>query len=372
MRLLAGIGGAVLVAVVLWDAFETIVLPRRVTRRVRLTRFFYRATWRPFAASARLVRAGGRREAYLGFYGPLSLLLLLVLWAAALVVGFGLLQYAAGSAASLTNDTARLTTDVYLSGTTFFTLGLGDIAPQGTFARVLTVVESGLGFGFLAIVIGYFPVLYQAFSRREVSISLLDARAGSPPSAAELLRRHGGPGGAPALERLLTEWERWAAELLETHLSYPLLAYFRSQHTNESWLAALTAVLDTSALVMVGIEGGCARQARLTFAMARHAVVDLTQVFNTPPVAEPVDRLSPAALVRLKAALAVVELPGVAAGVVDGKLAEVRRGYEPYVAALSRYLLLPLPEWDYETQHRDNWQSTGWGRRTALPPAEHF
>ncbi|PYO44537.1 MAG: two pore domain potassium channel family protein, partial [Gemmatimonadetes bacterium] len=274
MRVWAGIAGAVLVAVVLWDAFETIVLPRRVTRRVRLTRFFYRATWRPFAASAGFVRAGGRREAYLGFYGPLSLLLLLVLWAAALVLGFGLLQYAAGSAASLTNETARLTTDVYLSGTTFFTLGLGDVAPQGTFARVLTVVESGLGFGFLAIVIGYFPVLYQAFSRREVSISLLDARAGSPPSAAELLRRHGGPGGAAALERLLTEWERWAAELLETHLSYPLLAYFRSQHTNQSWLAALTTVLDTSALVMVGIEGGCARQARLTFAMARHAVVD--------------------------------------------------------------------------------------------------
>jgi len=372
MRILAGIAGAVLVAIVLWDAFETIVLPRRVTRRVRLTRFFYRATWRPFAASARLLHAGGRREAYLGFYGPLSLLLLLVLWAAALVLGFGLLQYAASSAASLTHETVRLTTDVYLSGTTFFTLGLGDVAPQGTFARVLTVVESGLGFGFLAIVIGYFPVLYQAFSRREVSISLLDARAGSPPSAAELLRRHGGPGGAAALERLLTEWERWAAELLETHLSYPLLAYFRSQHTNESWLAALTTVLDTSALVMVGIEGGCARQARLTFAMARHAVVDLTQVFNTPPLAEPVDRLPPAALARLKAALTLVELPRVAAGVVDGKLAEVRRSYEPYVAALSRYLLLPLPEWDYETQHRDNWQSTGWGRRTAPPPAEHF
>jgi len=158
MSLIAGIGGGVLVAVVLWDAFETIVLPRRVTRRVRLTRFFYRATWRPFAASARFVHASGRREAYLGYYGPLSLLLLLVLWAAALVVGFGLLQYAAGS--------GSFTTDVYLSGTTFFTLGLGDVAPRGTFARVLTVVESGLGFGFLAIVIGYFPVLYQAFSRR--------------------------------------------------------------------------------------------------------------------------------------------------------------------------------------------------------------
>src|SRR5437773_2449501 len=189
MSLLAGIAGGILVAVVLWDAFETIVLPRRVTRRVRLTRFFYRATWRPFAASARFVHAGGRREAYLGFYGPLSLLLLLVLWAAALVLGFGLLQYAAAP--------GSFTTDVYMSGTTFFTLGLGDVAPRGTFARVLTVVESGLGFGFLAIVIGYFPVLYQAFSRREVSISLLDARAGSPPSAAELPRRR--------------PWTRWTA-----------------------------------------------------------------------------------------------------------------------------------------------------------------
>src|SRR3989441_3995053 len=249
MRVWAGIAGAVLVAVVLWDAFETIVLPRRVTRRVRLTRFFYRATWRPFAASARLVRAGGRREAYLGFYGPLSLLLLLVLWAAALVLGFGLLQYAAAP--------GSITTDVYMSGTTFFTLGLGDVAPRGTFARVLTVVESGLGFGFLAIVIGYFPVLYQAFSRREVSISLLDARAGSPPSAAELLRRHGGPGGGAPPRRPPAQGGGGAPRLPATPPSYPLLAYFRSQHTNQSWLAALTTVLDTSALVMVGIEGGC-------------------------------------------------------------------------------------------------------------------
>ena len=364
MSLLAGIAGGILVAIVLWDAFETIVLPRRVTRRVRLTRFFYRATWRPFAATARFVHAGGRREAYLGFYGPLSLLLLLVLWAAALVLGFGLLQYAAAP--------GSFTTDVYMSGTTFFTLGLGDVAPRGTFARVLTVVESGLGFGFLAIVIGYFPVLYQAFSRREVSISLLDARAGSPPSAAELLRRHAGPGGAGALEQLLRDWERWAAEVLETHLSYPLLAYFRSQHTNQSWLAALTTVLDTSALVMVGVEGACARQARLTFAMARHAVVDLTQVFATPPALEPVDRLPPTALARLESALAEVELPRAAAGLKDGRLAEVRRSYEPYVAALSRFLLLPLPEWVYESGRRDNWQSTGWGRRSTLPPAEHF
>ncbi|HYK82098.1 MAG TPA: potassium channel family protein [Gemmatimonadales bacterium] len=369
MRWLAGVTAGVLLAVVLWDAFETIVLPRRVTRRVRLTRFFYRATWRPFRASARLVRAGSRRESYLSYFGPLSLLLLLVLWAVALVVGFGLLQYAAGSAVQMANEPAGLGMDLYLSGTTFFTLGLGDVVPRGTLARVLTVAEAGLGFGFLAIVIGYFPVLYQAFSRRETNISLLDARAGSPPSAAELLRRHHGTGGAAALERLLRDWEYWAAELLETHLSYPLLAYFRSQHTNQSWLAALTTMLDTSALLMVGVQGACARQARLTFAMARHAVVDLAQVFGTPPGAL-VDRLPPPELARLRAVLAAADLPLTEAGAVGERLAEVRRMYEPYVTALSRFLLQPLPAWYYDTPPRDNWQSSPWERMARPPRAD--
>src|SRR5262249_36879534 len=174
--------------------------------------------------------------------------------------------------------------DLYFSGTTFFTLGLGDATPQGWRARFLTVVEGGMGFGFLALMIGYFPVIYQAFSRRETDITLLDARAGSPPCAAELLRRHRGPDGEASLETLLHEWEHWAAEWLETHLSYPLLAYFRSQHTNESWLLALTTLLDASALLIVtDAKGACGRQARLTFAMARHAVVDLSQVFGTTP-----------------------------------------------------------------------------------------
>src|SRR5438309_11394948 len=98
MTLLAGFGGALLLAVVLWDAFETIILPRRVNRRLRLTRAFYRATWTPWAASARLVRAGNRRELFLSFYGPLSLVLLLALWAAGLVTGFGLLPFGDRSA----------------------------------------------------------------------------------------------------------------------------------------------------------------------------------------------------------------------------------------------------------------------------------
>ena len=138
------------------------------------------------------------------------------------------------------------------SGTTFFTLGYGDLVPTGTWGRALSVAEAGIGFGFLAVMISYLPVLYQAFSRREVTISMLDARAGSPPTAGEFLRRIG-EAPCPAARRfvgrtLLTDWERWAAEVLESHLSYPVLSYYRSQHDNQSWLATLTMILDTSSL----------------------------------------------------------------------------------------------------------------------------
>jgi Ion channel len=365
MRWLEGAAGVLLLTIVLWDAFETVLLPRRVTRRFRLTRLFYRATWLPFRASARWVRPGRRRETYLSFYGPLSLVLLLALWAAALVVSFALLQYANGSAVRLQNERPDFGIDLYMSGTTFFTLGLGDALPMTTSARLLAVVEAALGFGFLAVVVGYFPVLYQAFSRREASISLLDARAGSPPSASELLRRYSGLGGAESLEEVLQEWEQWAAELLETHLSYPLLAFYRSQHTNQSWVSSLTAVLDTSVLVMVGVQGACARQARLTFAMARHAVVDLAQVFGVSPATAPSDRLPPEALGRLRLVLVEAGLPLPDGVVVDRELKRLRALYEPYVAGLSAYLLQPLPEWHYESRRRDNWEATAWDSRSG-------
>lgn len=371
MRWAYGIAGVFLLSLVLWDAFETIVMPRRASSRVRLTRYFYRATWFPFRASARKVRAGSRREGYLSLYGPLSLVFLLVTWAAVLVIGFGLLQYANGSAIRLGNESASLSLDLYMSGTSFFTLGLGDAVPLGTMARVLSVIESGVGFGFLAVVIGYFPVLYQAFSRREYAISLLDARAGSPPTAYELMRRHAGDGGREALERLLYDWEQWSAELLETHLSYPILAFYRSQHTNQSWLAALTAVLDTSALVMVGVQGACARQARLTFAMARHAVVDLAQLFTVSPRDATEDRLPPEELQRLRSMLAEVglQLPEGEEG--TARLSELRRLYEPYVSLLSRYLLQPLPPWRPGAARRDNWEVTASDHRLG-GHVDHF
>jgi len=167
-----------LIAVILWDAFQTIDLSRRVSRKFRLTRAFYRLLWTPWSAAAKRIPPGNRRENVLMVFGPFSLLLLIALWALGLIVSFALLHWGLGS--QLTGPDARsgFGVDLYMSGTTFFTLGLGDVTPRTTLARALTVLESGMGFAFLALVIGYVPLISQAFSRREVSISMLDARAG--------------------------------------------------------------------------------------------------------------------------------------------------------------------------------------------------
>src|ERR1051326_643033 len=224
MAVLVATGAILLILVVLWDAFETVILPRRVTRRLRLTVLVYRFTWGPSLMLARKMRRSGTRETFLSFYGPLVLILLLGVWVASLIMGFALLHWAFGSQLVDPDGPAGFGTDVYMSGTTFFTLGLGDVTPHTATERVITVIEAGMGFGILALVISYLPILYQAFSRREVNISLLDARAGSPPSAVELLRRYGQSENLNGLETLLQSWETWAAELMESHLSYPSLA----------------------------------------------------------------------------------------------------------------------------------------------------
>src|SRR5215813_430822 len=293
--------GTVVILFVLWETFETIILPRRVRRRFRLTRLYYSSSWTAWVTLVRRIPRKKRREALLSFFGPISLLGLLALWAGGLVLGFALVHSGSSSELKTVSEPPSFSIYLYFSGTTFFTLGLGDITPVNRLARALTTLEAGVGFGFLAIVIGYLPVIYQAFSRREVIISMLDARAGSPPTAVELLRRHAKDRSLESLDELLRDWEQWSAELLESHLSYPVLAYFRSQHTNQSWLAALTAILDTCALIIAGVNDGPTRQAQLTFAMARHAVADLAQIFarSRQPVLAP-DRLPPTSLSALR------------------------------------------------------------------------
>ncbi len=362
MRVLAGLIGVVIIIVILWDAFETIILPRRVTRRFRLTRLFYQYTWLPLSRLLYLIFSETRTENLLSFYGPISVILLLAIWACGLIFGFGLLQFAVGSAAHASQGFSDLATDLYFSGTNFFTLGLGDFYPRNTPARLLTVLEAGMGFGFLALIIGYLPGLNQSFSRREANISMLDERAGSPATASEMIRRNVVDGNVDELQRLLADWERWSAELLESHLSYPFLAYFRSHHENQSWLGALTTILDTSALVSSAIEGSLQRQARMTFAIARHAVVDLAIVFGISPAKRARERLSAADLAKLSDVLAASGFAVRDAVETEKRFSDFRHLYEPYLFSLAKYFCLDVSPWVGEQDGRDNWESSAFER----------
>ncbi len=368
MTVLSLIAGAALIAIVLWDAFETIVLPRLVTRRIRLARIYFRYTWKVYAVVARSISSRKHRENFLGYFGPLFMLVLILLWATGLIMGFALLLWGAGAIAATPAGPHGLATYIYLSGTSFFTLGLGDVAPGTSFGRFLVALEAGLGFGFLALVISYLPLLNQSFSQREVTISLLDSRAGSPPTAAEMLRRHLHHGNLDDLRQLLHSWERWSAELLESHLSFPVLARFRSHHDSQSWMGSLTAILDTCAFVLAGLENTCTRQAQFTFAMARHTIVDLAQVFSCPPLQPEQSRLSPENLLVLFDMLAAEGIEMGERKEIEQRLSELRMTYEPYLYAMSLYFLVSLPPWIPQSGRQDNWQASPWGDDDGLHP----
>ncbi|HEY6763975.1 MAG TPA: potassium channel family protein [Candidatus Sulfotelmatobacter sp.] len=359
--------GAIIIWVVLLDAFETVVLPRRVTRHFKLTAWFYRRTWIPWTKIAKAIKTPSRQQSFLGYFGPLSLILLLGFWAAGLIFGFALMQFGIGKHEQLGSEPITFARILYHSGETFFTLGYGDIVPTSGLARLFSVMEAGLGFAFLGVVIGYIPVVYSSFSRREIQISMLDARAGSPPTAAELLLRLVVSSENPTidqtvLDQILRDWERWSAELLESHISYPVLSFFRSQHSNQSWLGALTTMLDVTSLILTGIDGVHPGQARLTFAMARHAAVDLAQVVNARYDAQAPDRLPEEEFNNLRTLLASSSMQLRTTDDALQKLTKLRSMYEPYVLSTARNLMLTLPPWRHAEKLRDNWQAGPWDR----------
>ncbi len=235
---------------------------------------YYQLTWRPLAALARKIKSPLRRESVLGVYGPLSLLLLIGLWGVGLTFGFGLLQWSVGM--SSPDSTPTFAHDVYLSSRTLVTLSDGD--PKNVPSQFLSVCEGGLGLAFLGLVVGYLPVLYQSFSRRETEISLLDARAGSPPSVGGLLASM--PFEAEGIIRQLGRWESWMAQLLENQISFLMLGYFRSQHPNQAWLTALVAIVDYATVIGIASNGSLRLQADLTAAMGRHVLSDVVVIFG--------------------------------------------------------------------------------------------
>jgi hypothetical protein len=355
IALVAGLAGLLLFVLTAQDAFEVMLLPRRVLRRVRFVSVFYRLTWAGWSALASRLPAHRAREHLLGVFGALSMVLLFSIWIAGLILSFGLMLWAAETWAGI-SPRPVLATQLYMSGVTFFTLGLGDFVPHSGLARLVTILEAGTGLGFIAVVISYLPVLYQLFSRREAAVIRLDGRAGSPPTALGLLQRHAGEDGPSHIASLLGEWERWGSELLESHISYPMLTYYRSQHEDQSWLAALTVITDCCALVLVGIERMPTLQARMTFTMARQILVEMVSSFGVAPSRYTGgDRLDRVRFLQLAEALGKAgfdwENPD-----SEELLAALRATYEPLLDALAAYLVLPLPGWMPAQDSSDHWQ----------------
>jgi hypothetical protein len=379
MHLVVGLGGLALILLILVDAFESVLLPRRVSHGYRLIRLFYRVTWRFWRWSAGLIANPRRRESFLSLFGPLSLLVLFGLWAFGLVIGFALVHWSLQTPLAIPAAEETPLSYGYFSGDTFFTLGYGDMTPKKPLGRLLAIAEAGLGFGFLAVIISYHPVLTQAFSRRETTISLLDARGGSPPTATQILTRCPRSDRDAVLNSFLAEWERWSAELLENCLSFPMLAYYRSQHDNQSWLAALTAILDTCALEICGHSDSDRYQARLTFAIARHAAVDLSLVFKISPVPPETERLPSDGLNRLRELFKSDDITFPEGPAAEARLAQLRAMYEPFVNGLAKSFLFKLPGFFPERMTADNWQTSAWLPRTpgirdlpGLERGEHF
>jgi hypothetical protein len=359
VRVVVGILGGLLIVLMLLEIFLTYLVPQRVKRGPRIVRAVREFAWRPWRGLAKLLpdRAA---DTMLGLYGPFGLLLNLALWVLGMVVGYAALQWA-GSSRLTVGHGVSFGQDLYFSAATIVSSGTGNLSAHTSYARVIQVMDAASGLLVLAIVIGYLPALFQAYSKREATVSQLDARAGSPPSAGRLVIRATRRGGWPAINDYLGEWETWTAELMETHLSYPILASYRSQHVNQSWLAALCTVLDSCALTIAVAPVGTVDAARSTFAIARHAVADLSYTFRTTPTPPVVDRLPMASLERLIADLReggveIEEEPGT----VFTRLLRMRELYEPYVNALADKLTLRLPEWIAPESPTDNWRTTQW------------
>jgi hypothetical protein len=360
--------GLVIWVGVMWDGFATIVLPRTVAPMKRLSGRFYNWTWQFWSRIGGLIRSEERRLSFLAVYGPLSVMLLLVIWASLAVVAFAMIYRGCGSRFQEDGSPVSFGTLVYMSGSTFLTLGLGDVTSVDSLGRMFMVLEAATGFIFLGLIITYMPLLDQAYALREVGGLLLQSRAGNPPSAVRLLRRYASPDRAEILRANLREGEHWMADILQSHLSHPVLCFYRAQHYGQSWLVSLTTLMDTCALLTVGGEGLVREQARLTYRMGLLVLADLTSALGLSTGNRVETRLSEDDLPALRAALSSAGI-ALRLGPAEAiELVRINRRYDMYLHVISRWLMITLPPWippaeDHAAkqglEHTQAWEAIG-------------
>jgi hypothetical protein len=330
--------GILLLAAVLWDLFETIVVPRPTPGTFRIGRYVVRGSWRAVRAFA--TRTEDRHETLLGLFAPAATILLLLTWLACLVVGYGLVLY--GIRDELGPAPVDLGTAIYFGATSVLTLGFGDVVPVGGGARFVAVAAALSGLGVVALVVTFLFSLFGSYQRREVSVVTLQAKAGAPPSAVVLLETLARLELTDHLPDFFGAWERWIAEVLDSHVAYPLLGFFRSSHDDVSWISALGTVLDTASLVLTTIEGVPRGQAELAKKMGAHLVEDITNLGFRAKGADGVDRASFDA-VHVRLAAAGFRL--VPADEAWPRFSRARSTYAEQLDAMAAYWAVPAAAW---------------------------
>jgi hypothetical protein len=337
---LAIAAGVAIVAFNLFDVFVSVILPRQSQVWWRASVRLVRSSWPLWKRVAGRIADIERREDFLGVYAPLMLVAFLFLWGFACIVGYGLVLY--GLRTQL-RPVADLGEALYLSGTSFLTIGYGDIVPKGGLARVVGIAAGASGFAVIAIVTSFLFALFAAFAAREHFVVSLSARAGSPPSGVTLLESYARYGVADDLDDLFEDGMQWAAMVLESHIAYPILAYFRSSHDYESWIAALGALLDAATLKIALVDDGPPRHAKFFLTLGLHLTRDVGSYFRLSGEHHPgVERAEfEEAHARLSEAGLKLRDPGDA----WRQFAEIRGSYAPALDAMATYWNIPPAQW---------------------------
>ena len=340
--LVTGALGAALVLAVMYDVFQTVLLPRPSVGRAVASPRLVRALWEVWGATFGRIRRVRAREAGLAAFAPFALLVLLALWTAGVLVGYGLVQQALSH--EWAGSDHQVGTALYVSAQSLLTLGFGGAVPVGAAARIVATVEAVSGLGLVAMVVSLLFSLFQSFQAREVQVVALDATAGAPPSGVQILETCAPDDMHEHLASVLRTWRLWTAAVLESHLAYPLLVYFRSSHDNEAWVNSFGAVLDAAALLVTAVQSGPAPgEARLALKVGRHCVDDFSLVLGLP-------RAGPPGLERAEFDQARDRLRAAGYALREAEASwqafcELRLHYAPPLAALARYLLLPPAPW---------------------------
>jgi Ion channel len=330
---------------VLWDGFATVVLPSTVAPMRRLSGRFTRWSWRLWAAAARRILLPEMRLNFLAVYGPFSVMLLLALGGVLMIVAFALIYHGLGPRFQAVAGPIGFGTLLYMSGSTFLTLGLGDVTSSDPLGRSFILLEAGSGYAFLALIITYMPLLDQAYGAREVGSMLIHSRAGHPPGAIWLLSHYSQADRSDVLRGNLREAEHWMAATLQSHLSHPVLSLYRAQRWGQSWLVSLATVLDSCALMIVGGEGLAAAQASLTYRMGVRLLEDLMEALSIQ-----VDRRCSVRLTEadMPALVDATKSSGLALTLGPGntpELLQLVRRYDAPLVTLAAWLVIPLPSW---------------------------